>query len=151
MTVYSQNKKAKHDYEWLDTFEAGIVLEGGEVKSIRANRLSLKESYIKISKAGEVWLTNAHIPVPDYIPAYAMFDEKRDRKLLMHKKEILKLKSKLDEKGLTLIATMLYQPDNTKKLKVEVVLAKGKKTYDKKQTIKERDIKREMDRTMKNY
>ena len=149
--LYAQNKKAKHDYEWLDKFEAGIVLEGGEVKSIRASRISLKESYVKITKDGEIFLTNAHIPVPNYVPTYARFDEKRDRKLLMHKKEILKLKSKIEEKGLTLVVTKIYQPENTKKIKVQVVLARGKKLFDKKQSIKERDIKREMDRTMKNY
>jgi SsrA-binding protein len=151
MVLYAQNKKAKHDYEWLDTFEAGIVLEGGEVKSIRASRISLKESYVKITKNLEIFLTNAHIAIPSYIPSYARFDEKQDRKLLMHKKEILKLKSKIDEKGLTLIVTKIYQPENTKKIKVQVALARGKKLYDKKQTIKERDIKREMDRSIKNY
>lgn len=148
MILYAQNKKAKFEYEWLDTFEAGIILSGGEVKSIRANRISLRESYIKI-KNGEVWLTQAHIPVPDYIIQYDRFEETRDRKLLMHKKEIMKLKSKLDEKGLTLIVTKIYQADNSKKIKVEVALARGKKLYDKKNTIKERDISREMDRTIK--
>lgn len=148
MILYAQNKKAKFEYEWLDTFEAGIILSGGEVKSIRANRISLRESYIKI-KNGEVWLTQAHIPVPDYIIQYDRFEETRDRKLLMHKKEIMKLKSKLDEKGLTLIVTKIYQADNSKKIKVEVALARGKKLYDKKNTLKERDISREMDRTIK--
>ena len=151
MVLYAQNKKAKHDYEWLDTFEAGIVLEGGEVKSVRAGRISLKESYVKISSNLELFLTNAHIAIPSYIPSNARFNEKRDRKLLMHKKEIIKLKSKLDEKGLTLVVTKIYQPDGGKKIKVQVALARGKKLYDKKQTIKERDIKREMDRTLKNY
>lgn len=158
MTLYAQNKKAKHDYEWLETFEAGIVLEGGEVKSVRAGRCSLKESYVKIDKKGEVWLTNAHIPVPGYVPQYARFAEKRDRKLLMHKKEILKLDSKIKEKGLTLVVTKIYQSEITnkkgfksKKIKVEVALARGKKLYDKKQSIKEKDIKRDMERSMKNY
>ena len=151
MALYAQNKKAKHDYEWLDKFEAGIVLLGGEVKSIRAGRLSLKESYVKITKKGEIFLTNAHIPVPAYVPQYARFDEKRDRKLLMHKKEILKLKSKIDEKGLTIIVSNVYQPDGGKNIKVQVVLARGKKIFDKKQSIKERDIKRDMERTIKNY
>ena len=149
MITYATNKKAKFNYEILDTFEAGLVLNGGEVKSIRAGRCSMKESYIKI-KNGEMWLTQAHIPVPDYIPNFARFDEKRDRKVLMHKKEIIKLKSKIDEKGLTLIAISVYQPDSSKKIKIKIALARGKKTFDKKQTIKERDIKRDMDRTIRN-
>lgn len=148
--TYSQNRKARHDYEFLDTFEAGIVLEGGEVKSVRAGRCSLKESYIKI-RNGEVFLTKAHIPVPNYVPHHSRFEETRDRKLLLHKKEIVKLKSKINEKGLTLVVVSIYQREDTKKIKVQVALARGKKTYDKKQTIKERDIKRDMDRTMKNY
>lgn len=148
--TYATNKKAKFNYEILDTFEAGISLVGGEVKSIRAGRISLRESYVKI-KDGELWLTQAHIPVPDYVPQYARFDEKRDRKLLMHKKEILRLQSKVAEKGLTLVVISVYQPENSKKIKVKIALARGKKTYDKKQTIKERDIKREMDRTLKKF
>lgn len=150
MILFTQNRKAKFEYEWIDTFEAGIVLEGAEVKSIRDNRISLKESYVKI-KNGEVWLTQAHIPIPSYVPQYARFDEKRDRKLLMHKKEIIKLKAKLDTAGLTLIVTKMYQPDNSKKIKVEIALARGKKLYDKKTAIKERDISREMDRTIKSF
>lgn len=150
MILFTQNRKAKFEYEWIDTFEVGIVLEGAEVKSIRDNRISLKESYVKI-KNGEVWLTQAHIPIPNYVPQYARFDEKRDRKLLMHKKEIIKLKAKLDTAGLTLIVTKMYQPDNSKKIKVEIALARGKKLYDKKTAIKERDISREMDRAVKAY
>lgn len=150
MILYAQNKKAKFEYEWLDTFEAGIILEGAEVKSVRANRISLRESYVKI-KNGEIYLTQSHIPVPSYVPTYARFNETRDRKLLMHKKEIIKLKSKLDEKGLTLVVTKVYQPDGGKKIKVEIALARGKKLHDKKNVIKERDIKREMDRTLKKF
>jgi len=150
MVVYAQNRKARFDYEILDTFEAGIVLEGAEVKSIRDSRISLKESYVKIA-SNEVFLRQAHIAIPSYIPSYARFDEVQDRKLLLHKKQIRKLSSQLKEKGLTLIVVSIYQPDNTKKIKVKVALARGKKSYDKKQTIKERDIKREMDRSLKNY
>ena len=150
MITYAQNKKAKFEYEWLDTFEVGIVLEGAEVKSIRANKISLKESYVKI-KNGEVWLTQAHIPVPDYVPQYARFDEVRDRKLLLKKKEILKLKSKIEEKGSTLLVSKVYQPDESKKIKCTLVLARGRKHFNKKNVIKERDIKREMDRTLKKF
>lgn len=150
MATYATNRKARHDYEFLDTFEAGIVLEGAEVKSVRDGRISLKESYVKL-KDGEIFLTQAHIPIPDYVPQYARFDETQDRKLLMHRKQINKLASQLKEKGLTLIIVSIYQREDTRKIKVQIALAKGKKTYDKKNTIKERDIKREMERTMKNY
>ncbi len=148
--TYATNRKARHDFEFLDTFEAGIVLEGAEVKSVRASKVSLKESYVKI-KNGEIFLTQAHIAIPSYVPQYARFDETQDRKLLMHKKQINKLHSQLKEKGLTLIIVSIYQRENTKKIKCQIALARGKKTFDKKQTIKERDIKRDMERTMKNY
>ena len=150
MTLFAQNKKAYHDYEILATFEAGMVLEGAEVKSIRDSKCSIKESYVRI-KDGEVWLINSHIAIPSYIPQYARFEETRTRKLLMHKNEILKLKSKLDEKGLTLIATKIYQPDESKKIKIEVALSQGRKNYDKKQHIKEKDIKREMESQIKKF
>jgi|SaaInlStandDraft_4_1057021.scaffolds.fasta_scaffold16170_3 SsrA-binding protein len=150
MKVFAQNKKAKFEYEWLDTFEAGIVLVGGEVKSIRENKISLNESYVRI-KDGELWLVQTHIAVPSYIPQYARFEEKRVRKLLMHKKEIIKLKSKVDAKGLTLIVTKIYQPENGKNIKCQIALARGKKMHDKKNVLKERDIKREMDRSIKNF
>lgn len=150
MKTFASNKKAKFEYEWLETFEAGIMLEGGEVKSIRNSHISLNESYVKIYK-GEVWLTQAHIAVPSYIPQHIRFDEVRDRKLLLHKKEIVKMISRIKEKGLTLIVTSIYQPDDSKKIKCEIALARGKKLFDKKQTIKERDLRRESDREMKNY
>lgn len=150
MRVYATNKKAKFEYDWLDIFEAGIVLEGGEVKSVRDGKISLKESFVKIEK-NELWLTKCHISVPSYVPRFLRFDEKRDRKLLMHKREIVRLMSKVKEKGLTLIVTRVYQPNNSKKIKCEVALAKGKRLFDKKNTIKERDIKRETDREMKRY
>lgn len=148
--TYAQNRKARFDYEFIDTFEAGIMLEGGEVKSVRDGKISLKESYVKI-KNGEIFLTQAHIAIPSYIPDYAKFDEVQDRKLLMHKKQIVKLQGQLKERGLTLIIVSIYQREGTKKIKVQIALAKGKKSYDKKNVIKERDIKREMERTMKNY
>lgn len=147
--LFAQNRKSRYEYELLDTFEAGIMLEGGEVKSIRDNRISLNESYVRI-KNGEMWLIGAHIPVPNYIPQYARFAETRDRKLLMHKREIIRLKSKVDEKRLTLVITKIYQPKDSTKIKCEVALAQGKHTYDKKKVIKDRDIKREMDRSVKN-
>lgn len=148
--TYAQNRKARHDYEFIETFEAGIVLEGAEVKSVRDGKISLKESYVKI-KDGEIFLSQSHIAIPNYVPQYARFAETRDRKLLMHRKEITKLQGKLKEKGLTLILVSIYKRENTKKIKCQVALARGKRNWDKKQTIKERDIKREMERTLKNY
>ncbi len=148
--TYAQNRKARFDYEFLETFEAGIVLEGAEVKSVRDGKVSLKESYVKI-KNGEMFLTQAHIAIPSYVPQYARFDETQDRKLLMHRKEITKLQGKLKEQGVTLIIVSIYQRENTKKIKCQVALARGKRNYDKKQAIKERDIKRDMERTLKNY
>lgn len=150
MKIYASNKKTKFEYEWLEIIEAGIVLLGGEVKSIRASHISLNESYVKIHK-GEVWLTHAHIQVPSYVPHYLRFDEVSDRKLLLHKKEISKLISKIKEKGLTLIVTKVYQSDKSKKIKCELALARGKKMFDKKQTIKDRDLKREISRELNKY
>ena len=146
----AQNRKARFDYEFIETFEAGMVLNGAEVKSIIAGKVSLKESFVKI-KNGEIFLTQAHIAVPSYVPQYARFDEVQDRKLLMHKKQINKLTSQLKERGLTLILVSIYTREDTKKIKCQVALARGKRTFDKKQTIKERDIKRDMERTLKNY
>lgn len=150
MKIYAQNKKAKFEYEFVNTFEAGIMLEGGEVKSVRTNHIYLNESYVKIEK-DELWLTKCHITVPSYIPDYLRFDEKRDKKLLMHKKEIMKLKSKVKEKGLTLLIYNIYQPTDSTKIKCTLVLARGKKTYDKSKSIKEKDIKRDFARELKNY
>ena len=148
--TYAQNRKARFDYEFIETFEAGMVLNGAEVKSIIAGKVSLKESFVKI-KNGEVFLTQAHIAVPSYVPQYARFDEVQDRKLLLHKKQINKLSSKLKERGLTLVLVSIYSREDTKKIKCQIALARGKRTFDKKQTIKERDIKRDMERTLKNY
>jgi SsrA-binding protein len=149
MKIFAQNKKARFLYEILDTFEAGIMLNGGEVKSIRSNKISINETYVRI-KNGEMWLIGSHVPVPSYIPFFARFEEKRDRKLLMHKREITRLKSKSDEKRLTLIITKIYQPEDSGKIKCEIALAKGKNTVDKKQDLIAKDIKREMDRDIKN-
>ena len=148
--TYATNRKAKHDFEFMDTFEAGIVLSGAEVKSVRAGKISLKESYVKI-KNGEVFLTQSHIAIPPYVTHYARFDETQDRKLLLHKKQITKLHSQLKEKGLTLIVYKIYQSTQSKKIKCGLALARGKNNYNKKHAIKERDIKRDMERTMKNY
>lgn len=140
------NKKARFDYEIYDKFEAGIVLTGTEIKSIRNGSCNLKDSYILI-KNNEAYILNMHIS------AYAkgsIFnkDETRTRKLLLHKNEILKLKDKISIKGFTIVPLKLYF--NRGLAKLEIGVAKGKHTYDKKESIKERDIKRETDKALKN-
>ena len=142
--LIAQNKKARHDYAISDTYEAGIVLTGTEVKSLRAGRASLIDSYAAV-KDGEVWLHGVHIP--EYTEGtWNNHTPRRVRKLLLHRDEIARLIGKTREGGQTLIPLSLYFKDG--KAKVEIALAKGKKEYDKRQTIAERDANREVVRTM---
>ena len=139
------NRKAKFEYEILDKFEAGIVLTGTEIKSIRNGNANIKDSYA-IIKNGEVFLLNMFIS--EYKEGNIFnHEETRTRKLLLHKKEILKLRDKLEVEGYTLVPLKIYFVKN--KAKVLIGVAKGKKNYNKKETIKERDIKREMERNFK--
>ena len=139
------NRKARYDYEILDKFEAGIVLTGTEIKSIRNGSANLKDSYA-IIKNGEVFLLNMFIS--EYKQGNIFnHDETRTRKLLLHKSEIKKLNDKVSIKGLTLIPVKLYFANG--KAKIELALAKGKHTYDKKETIKQRDIDRELKKSLK--
>ena len=138
------NRKAKFDYTILEEIEAGMVLKGTEVKSIKDGKANIKDSYA-IIKNGVVYLLNMHIS--EYKEGNIFnHEETRTRKLLLHKKEILKLRDKVDLQGLTLIPLKVYFKKN--KAKVLLGLAKGKKTYDKRESIKERDIKRNLE---KNY
>jgi len=138
------NRRARFDYHIEETYEAGIVLTGGEVKSLREGRANLKDSYGRVDK-GEVFLLNAHIN--SYEPAhYFNTDPTRTRKLLMHKKEIMRLMGKVQEQGLTLIPLRLYFKEG--RAKVELALAKGKKLYDKRETTREREVKRDIERAM---
>lgn len=140
------NKKAYHDYEIIETFECGLVLTGTEVKSIRENGLSLKESYATV-RGGEMWLLNVHIK-PYSHGNRENVDPDRARKLLLHKKEIRYLLGKSKEDGFTLIPTKLYfSRDN--KVKVELGLGKGKKTYDKRADIAKRDANRDLERALR--
>jgi SsrA-binding protein len=142
--LIAQNKKARHDYAITDTYEAGIVLTGTEVKSLRAGRASLIDSYATI-KDGEAWLHGVHIP--EYTEGtWNNHTPRRVRKLLLHRDEIARLIGKTREGGQTLIPLQLYFKDG--KAKVEIALAKGKKEYDKRQTIAERDANREVVRSM---
>jgi SsrA-binding protein len=141
MKIIATNKKAYHNYEIVESFEAGIVLLGSEVKSIREGRISLKDSYAEV-RNGEVFLLQVHIS--PYEPANRFNHEPlRERKLLLHRQEIKRLIGKIREKGYTLIPTKVMFNDKGK-IKVEISLAKGKRAYQKKQAIKERDLEREM-------
>ncbi|UCE42485.1 MAG: SsrA-binding protein SmpB [Candidatus Aminicenantes bacterium] len=146
--VIAKNKKAFFNYELLETFEAGISLLGSEVKSIREGRISLKESYAEV-KDGEVFLLHCHISPYEAANRFN-HDPTRDRKLLLHSREIKRLAGKIKEKGLTLVPTKVLI--NAKgKVKVEISLAKGKRAYQKKEVIKERDRDREMRAELKKW
>ncbi len=139
------NRKARYDYEIEDTYEAGIVLTGTEIKSIREGKVNIKDSYA-IIRNNEIYLLNTHIS--QYKEGNIFnHEEDRTRKLLLHKREILKLRDKLEKDGYTIIPLKIYFVKN--KAKVQLGLAKGKKNYNKKETIKERDIKREMEKSLK--
>ena len=140
------NKKAKFDYEIVDTIEAGIVLKGTEIKSIRLGNANLKDSYAVI-KNNEAFLLGMHISIYKEGNIFN-HDEVRTRKLLMHKREILKLHDKIRLEGYTLVPLKVYFKNN--KAKVLLGLCKGKKNYDKRETIKERDIKRQIEKQSKN-
>lgn len=139
--IIAKNKKAYHDFEVFDTYEAGIVLTGPEVKSIREGNISLKESHAGI-KDEEAFVFNMH--VAQYKQARVEHDSKRARKLLLHKGEIRRLQGKLAQKGLTLVPLQIYMVDG--KIKLEIGLAKGKTLYDKRKTIAEKTAKREIER-----
>ena len=140
--VVASNRQARFNYEILDTFEAGIALRGSEVKSLRAGHVQLKDSYADI-RDGEVWLVNAHIS-PYSFAEGGGHDPERQRKLLLHRREIDRLFGRIREEGLTLVPTQMYFSDG--KAKVELGLGKGKRRHDKRRTIVERQQKREMAR-----
>lgn len=148
MKVVAQNKKAFFNYELLENFEAGVVLVGSEVKSIREGRVSLKESYAEI-KNGEVILINCNISPYEAANRFN-HEPQRVRKLLLHRREIKRLTGKIKEKGLTLIPTKMIITDKGK-IKVEIALAKGKRAYQKRETIRERDRDREMRAELKRF
>jgi SsrA-binding protein len=143
--VVARNRKAKHDYFLLETYEAGLVLKGSEIKSIRAGQISIKEAYVRISER-EAWLVNAHIA--PYNPASMQNHEpRRERKLLLRRKQILKLWDEVRLKGLTIVPTQIYLIKG--RAKAEIALAKGKRKYDKRQVIAKREAEREMRRALK--
>jgi SsrA-binding protein len=137
------NRRARHEYEILETVEAGLVLRGTEVKSLRDGLVNFKDSYASV-RNGEGWLLGCHIS-PYSHGTDANHDPERDRKLLLHKKEIARLSGKISEKGLTLVPLRLYFKGG--RAKVELGLARGKKLHDKRATLREREARREMDKT----
>ena len=143
MKIIAVNKSASFEYFIGDKYEAGVVLEGAEVKSLRLGKASLGESFCEI-RGGEIYLKNMYIALYDKSGAFSTRDSRKDRKLLLHKMEISKIVGKVNERGYTLVPLKVYFKDAL--VKVEIALCKGKHTYDKKQAIKERDQKRAMDR-----
>lgn len=144
--IVAQNRKARHDYFILESLECGIVLTGTEIKSVRAGELNLKDSWASI-EGMELWLVGAHIS-PYEKGSYYNHEPERKRKLLLHKRELLRLKGKVREKGLTLVPLSVYIKDG-RRAKVELALAKGKAAHDKRDALAARDAKRDMARAMR--
>lgn len=140
--VVATNRRARHNYDIVDTFEAGLVLRGSEVKSLRAGQIQLKDAYATI-RHGELWLENAHI-APYSFAADGGHDPERPRKLLLHRREIDRLIGRMNEQGLTLVPLLVYFTQG--RAKVELALAKGRRIHDKRRKIVEREQQREMER-----
>lgn len=142
--IVATNRKARHEYFLLDEYEAGIVLMGSEIKSIRAGRISLAEAYVRIENH-EAWLMDAHV-APYEQASQFNHDPKRPRKLLLHRKEIDKLDAEVNQKGVTIVPLRVYLKGG--RAKIEIAVAKGKKLYDKREAIAKRDAQREMERNI---
>jgi SsrA-binding protein len=145
--IISRNKKAFHNYFILDTYEAGIVLTGSEIKSIRANRISLSGDSFVEERDGELWLLGVHIAPYEQASIFGHSDPLRPRKLLLHRREINKIAAQMQQKGYTVVPTMVYLEHG--RAKVEIALAKGKKLYDKRESIAKRETQRQLQRTLK--
>ncbi|WP_165021308.1 SsrA-binding protein SmpB [Dysgonomonas sp. ZJ279] len=146
-TINIKNKRATFDYELLESFTAGLVLTGTEIKSIRLGKASLVDTYCILEK-GELWVRNMNITEYFY-GSYNNHAVRRDRKLLLNKKELRKIERMVKETGFTIVPTRIFINDRGL-AKINIAVAKGKKTYDKRQTLREKDDKRMMDRAMKN-
>ncbi|SHE40467.1 SsrA-binding protein [Ferrithrix thermotolerans DSM 19514] len=142
------NRKARHDYEILETFEAGIVLQGSEVKSLRLGKAQLRDSYGKVEQ-GELFAYNVNISPYEYGVGFGAHNPERPKKLLLHKGEIERLRGKVDQDGLTLVPLSIYFKSG--KAKMEIALAKGRKTYDKRHELAKRDAEMEMRKLSKRY
>jgi SsrA-binding protein len=147
--IISKNRKAQHDYHLEDRFEAGLALMGSEIKSVRANRINLRDGFVQ-EQGGELWLLNVHIATYEQGSRFGHSDPMRPRKLLLHKREIAQIIERIRERGYTVIPTMIYLKRG--RAKVEIALARGKRQYDKRQDIAARDAERQMRRALKeNY
>jgi SsrA-binding protein len=144
--VVAQNRRARHDYDILDTFEAGLVLVGAEVKSLRDGKCQLKDSYARI-EGGEAWLFGVHIPPYAFAHGFGAVDPERKRKLLLHHGEIAELRERSQQDSLTIVPLSVYFDRG--RAKIEIALARGRKLYDKRRAIAERDAKREADRALR--
>lgn len=148
MKIVAQNKKARHEYEILNEFDAGLVLMGSEIKALRAGKANIQEGFVEVDKDGEAYILNMNIPVYSMSSNYLNHKPTRKRKLLLNKKEINKIAGSVKLKGTTVVPLLLYINDkNLAKLKIGI--GKGKKLYDKRRDIKERDWKRDKERLMK--
>ncbi len=147
-SVQIRNKKASFEYFFVDTFTAGIVLTGTEIKSIRAGKASLVDSFCFINK-GEMWIQGMNIS-PYFYGSFANHEAKRLRKLLLNRREIKRLEEDSKNPGFTIVPTLIFI-DKNGRAKVDIALARGKKEYDKRQTIKEKEDRREIDRAIKHY
>ena len=143
--VIARNKKASHDYHLLERFEAGLVLQGSEIKSIRAGRISIKQAYVRVD-GEEAWLVDAHIAPYEQASRFG-HEPTRPRKLLLHKKEITKLWDEVRRKGTTIVPTQVHLRNG--RAKVEIALAKGKKLHDERQSIAKRDAQRQAERELR--
>ena len=143
--VVATNRRARHEYEILETFEAGLVLRGTEVKSLRTGQVNFKDSYATVRNS-ELWLLGCHIS-PYSHGTDANHDPERDRKLLLHRREITRLSGKIAERGLTVVPLKLYFKAG--RAKIEIGLARGKKLHDKRATLRERETRREMDKAVR--
>lgn len=147
MKIISDNKKARHNYELLEKFEAGLVLRGSEVKSLRAGHVALKDAFVAFSK-GEAFLQNAHIS-PYEASSYNNHEPERRRKLLLHRREIERLDGQVREKSYSCVPTKIYFKKG--RVKIEIALARGKKLFDKRETLKRRQIDRELQRQIRHH
>ncbi len=144
----ARNRRARHDYDILETFECGIELRGGEVKSVRAGKLQLHDAYARVDN-GELWLHGVHIAPYEYSSGFGWVDPERVRKLLLHRAEIDELAGRVAQQSLTLVPLSVYFKEGRAKL--ELALARGRRLYDKRHAIAERDARREAERVIKEY
>lgn len=144
--VVATNRKASHEYFILERLEAGLALQGSEIKSIRAGQISLAEAYVRVD-GHEAWLEDAHVAPYEQSGKYYNHEPRRPRKLLLHRKEIRKLWDEVRQKGVTIIPLRVYLKDG--RAKVEIAVAKGKKLYDKREAIAKRDTQRDLERSFR--